>query len=63
MIQKLLIDLAIKAIAKQFKLEKVLDYVENDNVLDRKVKKLEKEVKTLKNECMKFHAGVDLNKK
>ena len=63
MLQGIIIEKVVKLIAKQFKLEKVLDYVENDNVLDRKVKKLEKEVKTLKNECMKFHAGVDLNKK
>ena len=27
------------------------------------IEQLAEEVKTLKNECMKFHAGVDLNKK
>tara|TARA_Y100000401_G_scaffold116546_1_gene122587 strand:+ start:350 stop:523 length:174 start_codon:yes stop_codon:yes gene_type:complete len=56
----MIINLAIKAIAKQFKLEKVLDYVENDNVLDRKVKKLEKRVKKLEKDSLKFHVGSDL---
>ena len=37
----MLVNLAVKAIAKQFKLDKVLDYVEKDNPLDKKVKKLE----------------------
>jgi ubiquinone biosynthesis protein UbiJ len=56
----MIINLAIKAIAKQFKLEKVLDYVENDNVLDRKVKKLEKRLKKLEKDSLKFHVGGDL---
>lgn len=60
MLQKMIINLAIKAIAKQFKLEKVLDYVENDNILDKKVKKLEKKVKKLEKESLKFHVGGDL---
>ena len=47
MIQKFLIALAIKAIAKKFKLEKVLDYVENDNVLEKKYRKLDKRVRKL----------------
>jgi hypothetical protein len=60
MIQKMIVNLAIKAIAKQFKLDKVLDYVEKDNVLDRKVKKLEKKVKKLESDTLKFHTGTDL---
>ena len=38
MIQKLIIEIVIKAIAKKFKLDKVLSYVEDDNELDLKVK-------------------------
>ncbi len=56
----MIINLTIKAIAKEFKLEKVLDYVENDNVLDRKVKKLEKRLKKLEKDSLKFHVGGDL---
>ena len=56
----MLLNLVIKAIAKQFKLEKVLDYVENDNILDKKVKKLEKRVKKLEKDSLKFHVGGDL---
>lgn len=56
----MIVNLAIKAIAKQFKLDKVLDYVEKDNVLDRKVKKLEKKVKKLESDTLKFHTGTDL---
>ena len=59
MIQKMLINLAIKAVAKQFKLEKVLNYVENDNVLDKKVRKLEKKVKKLEKDSLKFNVGSD----
>ena len=59
MIQKMLINLAIKTIAKQFKLEKVLDYVENDNVLDKKVKRLERKVKSLEKNSLKFNVGSD----
>ena len=47
MIQKFLIQAAIKAIAKQFKLDKVLNYVENDNALDKKYRKLDKRVRKL----------------
>ena len=47
MIQKLIIEGAIKLIAKQFKLDKVLAYVEQDNELDKKVKRLEKRIKKI----------------
>ena len=42
MIQKMLLNAAINALSKNFKLGKVLKYVEEPNELDRKVKKLEK---------------------
>ena len=56
----MLVNLAVKAIAKQFKLDKVLDYVEKDNPLDKKVKKLEKRVRKLENDTLKFHTGAEL---
>jgi hypothetical protein len=40
MVQKMLINAAIKLIAKQFKLDKVLKYVEEPNELDNKVDNL-----------------------
>ena len=42
MVQKLIINAVIKVLAKQFKLDKVLDYVEKPNDADKKIKKLEK---------------------
>ena len=47
MIQKFLIQAVIKAIAKQFQLDKILDYVENDNSLDRKVRRIDKRLRKL----------------
>ena len=58
MIQKLIIETAIKLLAKKFKLDKVLAYVEDDNELDIEVAKLKKEVKKLKRDCLKFTTGV-----
>ena len=37
----IIVDKVIKILAKQFKFDKVLDYVEKDNPLDKKVKKME----------------------
>jgi hypothetical protein len=54
MIQKLIINSVIKLIAKQFKLDEVLDYVENENDLDRKVKILAKKLKKLEKEAIKW---------
>ncbi len=54
MIQKLIINSVIKLIAKQFKLDEVLDYVENENDLDRKVKILAKKLKKLEKESIKW---------
>lgn len=42
MIQKMLLNAAINALSKNFKLGKILKYVEEPNELDKKVKKLEK---------------------
>ena len=40
MIQGIIISKVVKLIAKQFKLDKILDYVENPNELDEEVEKL-----------------------
>ena len=53
MIQKLIINSAIKLIAKQFKLDKVLEYVEKPNDADKKIKKLEKRVKSVERDTIK----------
>ena len=47
MIPSMLIDGAIRALAKKFKLDKVLSYVENDNELDLAVKHMEKRLELL----------------
>ena len=47
MLQGLLIGNAVKLVAKQFKLDKVLSYVENDNELDYKVESMEKRMDLL----------------
>ena len=55
MIQKLIIEGAIKLLAKKFKLDKVLAYVEDDNELDKKIKELEKRVRVLEKETIKVN--------
>jgi len=52
-IQKLIIESVIKLLAKQFKLDKVLEYVEKPNDADKKIKKLEKRVKRLERDAIK----------
>ena len=47
MIQKLIIEAIVKVVAKKFKLDKILSYVEDDNELDVKVKKLERRIKKI----------------
>ena len=42
MIQGILINKVISMVAKQFKLDKILSYVEDDNELDHKVNEMEK---------------------
>ena len=54
MIQKLIINSVIKLIAKQFKLDKVLEYVEKPNSADKKIKKLEKRLKKLERDAVKW---------
>ena len=54
MIQKLILNQVIKLIAKQFKLDKVLDYVEKPNSADKKIKKLEKRLKKLEKDAIKW---------
>ena len=53
-IQKLILNQVIKLIAKQFKLDKVLEYVEKPNNADKKIKKLEKKLKKLEKEAIKW---------
>ena len=47
MIQKMILNQVIKLIAKQFKLDKVLKYVEEPNELDSEVKNLTARVESL----------------
>ena len=54
MIQKLIIEGAIKLLAKQFKLDKVLEYVEKPNDADKKIKTMEKKLKKLEKEAIKW---------
>ena len=54
MIQKLIINSVIKLIAKQFKLDKVLEYVEKPNDADKKIKKMGKKLKKLEKEAIKW---------
>ena len=47
MIQAIIIQKVVKLIAKQFKLDKILDYVENPNELDEAVNHLKARVDSL----------------
>ena len=47
MLHGMIIKEATKFIAKQFKLDKVLDYVEGENELDMKVKHMEEKINLL----------------
>ena len=47
MIQGMIIAKVVKLIAKQFKLDKILDYVENPNELDEEVDKLKERIMRL----------------
>ena len=47
MIQAIIIQKVVKLIAKQFKLDKILDYVENPNELDEDVKHLKARIDSL----------------
>ena len=54
MIQKLILNQVRKLIAKQFKLDKVLDYVEKPNDADKRIKKLEKRIKKVEKDSIKW---------
>jgi len=54
MVQKLIINAVINVLAKQFKLDKVLEYVEKPNDADKKIKKLEKRLKKLEKDAIKW---------
>ena len=47
MLQAIIIQKVVKLIAKQFKLDKILDYVENPNELDEDVKHLKARIDSL----------------
>ena len=47
MVQKLIIQAAVKLVAKQFKLDKILQYVEEPNELDDQVDNHENRIKNL----------------
>ena len=47
MIQAIIIQKVVKLIAKQFNLDKILDYVENPNELDEDVKHLKARIDSL----------------
>ena len=47
MIQAVIIQKVVKLIAKQFKLDKILDYVENPNELDDEVQELKERIMKL----------------
>ena len=52
--QKLILNQVIKLIAKQFKFDKVLDYVEKPNDADKRIKKLEKRIKKVEKDSIKW---------
>ena len=58
MIQKLIIEIVIKAIAKKFKLDKVLAYVEDDNELDNKVKDHDLDIHEIKARLRKLERSI-----
>ena len=47
MVQKIIIQAAVKLLAKQFKLDKILQYVEEPNELDEEVRQLKNRVEML----------------
>ena len=47
MIQKLIINKIIELLSRQFKLHKIMKYVQEPNELDHKVEELEKRIKKL----------------
>ena len=45
MIQKMIINAVVKIVSKQFKLDKLIDYIDKPNDADNKIATLEKKVK------------------
>ena len=54
MIQKMLINAVVKIIAKQFKLDKLIDYMDKPNDADKKIEALEKKVKKFEGKLKKL---------
>ena len=52
-VSKLIVNQAIKLISKQFKLDKILSYVEQPNELDEEVERLNKRVDILEHIILK----------
>ena len=48
MIQAAILNGVVKLLAKQFKLDKILDYVENPNEADKRIDEMEIDIFTLK---------------
>ena len=54
MIQKMIINAVVKIVAKQFKLDKLIDYMDNPNDADNKIAALEKKVKKFEGKLKKL---------
>ena len=59
MIQKLIINSVIKLLAKQFKLDKILAYVEKPNDADKKIKKMEARVDVMVSEFKEVKEAIE----
>ena len=53
LVQRMIVQAALKLVAKQFKLDKVLKYVEEPNELDEEVEQLNKRVDILEHIILK----------
>ena len=54
MIQAAILNGVVKLLAKQFKLDKILDYVENPNEADKRIDEMEIDIFTLKKEVIRL---------
>ena len=55
MIQAMVVKAVVKLVAKQFKLDKILDYVENPNDADKRIDEVELDTFTLKQQVKKLN--------
>ena len=55
MVQAMIVKAVVKLIANQFKLEKILNYVENPNDADKRIDELELDVFTLKQQVKELN--------